>query len=255
LTAWLSDYKLFANKEIRFFAKSLLLKTGFLRPAMKFTDIPTEQSTAITDAILALLALGCLWYLRRIGQSDPLKTNLWLWIFGLLALAAILGTIAHGFQMSARLNHLFWQPLYLSLGLTVALFVVAVVYDMWGYEAARRVLPVMLVIGVAFYGVTVLIPGSFLVFIIYEAMAMLFALGIYGWLAWQGQLNGAWLMTAGILITIIAAGVQASEAISVTIIWPFDHNGLYHLIQMLGLLVLVAGLRAALLAEPSPYST
>jgi hypothetical protein len=223
-----------------------------IQQTMKFIDIPTEQTTAITDVILAMVALGCLWYLRRIGPGNPWKTNLWSWIFGLLALAALLGAIAHGFQMSRKINNLFWQPLNLSLGLTVALFVIAVIYDRWGYETARRVLPVMLVMAVAFYGVTVANPGSFLVFIIYEAAAMLFALGVYGWLAWHGQLNGAGLMTAGVLITIIAAGVQAGEAVAVTIIWPFDYNGIYHLIQIVGLLVLLAGLRAALLSATSP---
>ncbi len=214
---------------------------------MRLIDIPTERTTAVTDAILALLALGCLLYLRWLGQSDPWKTNIWSWVFGLLALAALLGTVAHGFKMSARLNHLLWQPLYLALGVTVALFVVGVVYDGWGYAISRQVLPVMVVIGLVFYAVTWLKPGSFLVFIIYEAIAMLFALAVYSWLAIQGFLDGAGLMAAGVLVTTIAAGVQASESVSVHFIWPFDYNGLYHLIQMVGLLVLVAGLRAALL--------
>ena len=95
---------------------------------MKFIDIPTEQTTAITDVFLALVALGCLRYLRQIGTGNPWKTNLWSWVFGLLALAAILGAIAHGFQMSRKLNNLIWQPLNLSLGITVALFVAAVIY-------------------------------------------------------------------------------------------------------------------------------
>jgi hypothetical protein len=216
---------------------------------MQFIHIPTEQTTAITDAVLTLVALGCLWYLRRIGPGDLWKTNLWSWTFGLLALAAALGTIAHGFKMSAQLYYFFWQPLYLSLGLTVALFVVAVIYDIWGRPAAQRALPVMLVIGLGFYGATLLIPGTFLIFIIYEAVAMLFALGAYGWLTIKGPLKGAGLMTVGVLITIVAAGVQAGETASVTVIWPFDHNGLYHLIQMVGLLMLLAGLRAALLPD------
>ena len=57
------------------------------------------------------------------------------------------------------------------------------------------------------------------------------------------------LMAAGVLVTLIAAGVQASGAVSVTLIWQFDHNGLFHLIQMVGVVLLVAGLRAALLAD------
>ena len=215
---------------------------------MEFIDIPTEQTTAITDAILALLAMGCALYLRRIGHNDRYKANVWIGLFGLLAVAAVFGAIAHGFKMSVWWNNLFWQPLYLSLGLVVALFVVAVVYDAWGKAAARRALPVMLVVGAVFYGITVLIPNLFLVFIIYQSTATLFALFIYGWLAWRGELPGAAMMTLGIFITMVAAVVQATGSLVITIIWPFDFNGLYHLIQMAGLLALLAGLRRDLLA-------
>ena len=215
---------------------------------MQVIDIPTEQTTAITDAVLMLLALGCVLYLRRIGRRDLWKTNVWSWAFGLLALAAALGTVAHGFKMSAGANNLVWQFLNLALGLTVALFTVGVIYDRWGRASARRVGPLMLVISLTFYGVTWAIPGTFLIFIIYETLAMLFALGVYGWLALKRRLPGAGLMTSGVLITMIAAGVQAGGSASLTFIWPFDHNGLYHSIQMVGVLALVAGLRSALLA-------
>jgi hypothetical protein len=56
------------------------------------------------------------------------------------------------------------------------------------------------------------------------------------------------LMAAGVLVTIIAAAIQASGSVSLTLIWPFDHNGLYHLVHMVGALLLLAGLRAALLS-------
>ncbi len=215
---------------------------------MDFIDIPTEQTTAITDAILAVMAIAAAIYLHRIGQHNRWKTTLWVWILGLLALAAILGTVAHGFKMSTVLQTFLWAPLYLSLGLLVALFVVAVVYDIWGEVKARRILPIMVATGVGFFGVTLIWPDSFLVFIIYEAVAMLFALGGYIWLAYHNRLAGAWLMVAGIFLTIVAAGVQASDAvISFTPNLSFDHNGIYHLIQMVGIVLLVAGLRKALL--------
>ena len=76
---------------------------------------------------------------------------------------------------------------------------------------------------------------------------MLFALGGYSWLAAGGHLEGAWLMVAGILVTMMAAGVQAANVGSFTFIWQFDHNGAYHLLQMMGVGLIVAGLRAVLL--------
>ncbi len=213
---------------------------------MQFIDIPTEQTTAVTDALLALVAIAGAVYLYRIGGRDRWKANLWGFVMALLALAAALGAIVHGFKMSPALQALIWHPIKLSLGLLVALFVVAVVSDIWGEAMARKALPTMLLVGGGFFGVTLIWPGSFLVFIVYETVAMLFALGGYTWLARRGHLNGAWLMAGGILTTIVAAGVQAGKLISFTFIWSFDHNGVYHLIQMAGIVLIVAGLRRAL---------
>lgn len=217
---------------------------------MKFIDIPTEQTTAITDAILALLALGCIFYLWQIGHSgDSWKAGLWAWAFGLLALAAGLGAIAHGFKMSLALNVLFWYPLNLALGLVVALFVVGVIYDVWGLGAAQLAVPIMLITGLLFFGVTVFFSDIFLVFILYEAVALSFALAVYGWLAFTGRLPGAGWMAAGVLTTIIAAAIQATwngKENPLTLIWQFDQNGLYHLIQMIGVVLLIIGLRVGL---------
>lgn len=214
---------------------------------MQIIDIPAEQVTAVTDAILAVMALAAALHLHKISRRDRWKTNLWVCFFGLLALASILGTIAHGFKMTKTLHTFLWYPLYLSLGILVALFTVAVVYDVWGEALARRLLPVMAFIGGGFFAITLIWPDSFLVFIIYEVLAMLFALGGYLWLAYRGRLDGSRLMAAGILVTIIAAGIQASKAISFTFIWSFDHNGVYHLVQMLGIILLVAGVRKMIL--------
>ena len=218
---------------------------------MEFIDIPTEQTTAVTDVILALWAAAGAAYVYRIGQGYRWKTNLWILLLGLLALAAFLGSIAHGVKMAPAIKTVLWYPIKLSLGLLVALFVVAVVYDVWGETIARRVLPIMVVIGFGFLGVTLIWPHSFLVFILYETVAMLFALGGYTWLAWRGRLAGAWLMVGGILTTILAAGVQAGKLFSFTLIWSFDHNGVYHLVQMVGIVLLLSGLKKALGEEVS----
>jgi hypothetical protein len=210
---------------------------------MQFVDIPTEQTTAVTDALLAVLAVAGAVHLHRIGARDRWKTNLWTVVLALLATAAGLGAVVHGFEMSPALRAILWQPIKLSLGLLVALFIVAVVYDLWGPAPARRILPVMIVSGVVFLGITRIWPDKFLVFIVYEAAAMLFALGGYIRLAWQGRRRGAWLMAGGILTTIAAAAIQAGRLVTFTFIWPFDHNGVYHLIQMAGIVLIVAGLR------------
>jgi hypothetical protein len=46
-------------------------------------------------------------------------------------------------------------------------------------------------------------------------------------------------------LNIVAAALQASS-MRITILWPFDHNGIFHLVQIAGLLTLGAGLRSSL---------
>jgi len=217
---------------------------------MELIDNPLERTTAATDAVLAVLLLLSLMYLRRIGRSDRWKANIWSWSFGFLMLGAALGAIAHGFKMSPKTNWLLWQPLSLFLGLTIAMFVTGVMHDLAGREVSRRALFIMVPLAIAFYitkyAASLFMTRSFIIFIIFEALGMIFALGIYAYLTFRGGLRGAALMTAGVLVTIIAAAVQASRAVRFTLIWRFDHNGAFHIIQMFGILLLLFGLRADL---------
>jgi hypothetical protein len=167
-----------------------------------------------------------------------------------MAVASFLGAMAHGVTWSESVRTAIWQPLYLSLGLTIALFVVAAVCDWRGVDLARAFLPWMLAIGVAFYAATWFLNGAFILFIAYEAVAMLAALAIYGWLYSQG-VAGAGLIAAGIGISIAAAVVQATS-LQLTVVVPFDHNGLFHLVQLAGIVVLSSGVRARLLATLVP---
>jgi len=83
-------------------------------------------------------------------------------------------------------------------------------------------------------------------FIAYEAAAMLFSLGVYIFLVFKGTLPAAGWMLAGVLVTIIAAVVQAIGKPGKSMLWYFDNNGMFHWIQMLGMVLLFLGLKASL---------
>ena len=112
-----------------------------------------------------------------------------------------------------------------------------------GFEVSLTTLPILLIAGFGFYLTTLIYPGIFFLFIVYEVVALIFALGAYIFLTIQKDLPGAYLMAAGILVSIIAAGIQANKSVSLTFIWRFDHNGIYHLVQVAGLMLLLIGLR------------
>jgi hypothetical protein len=213
---------------------------------MGLNPSPTELTTAATDAALAILALVCIRWLATRRSADPRKVTLWILVLALLALASILGAVAHGLALSERASFLLWQPLYLSLGLVVALFFVAAVYDGVGPDAARRWLIPALVVGGLFYLVTLLFPGTFMVFVLYEAAAMLAALALYGRLALRTRKGWAWLMVLGIALNIAAAAIQATGTVRLDLGVPFDHNGVFHLVQLVAIVVLVAGVASSL---------
>jgi hypothetical protein len=146
--------------------------------------------------------------------------------------------------MSEKTNTRLWMPINLSLGLALGMFVVGAVNDLAGEAVARMMISVMTVLGVGFFLVTLWKPGTFMTFIAYEAIAMLFALGVYAYLFYTATLPGGGWMLAGVLVTIIAAIVQATGKPGKGIIWYFDNNGVFHVIQMAGMVLLWTGLTA-----------
>jgi uncharacterized protein DUF6962 len=212
---------------------------------MDLVGVVTERTTAATDAVLALAAAAAILVLRR-TTPPSFGRAVWQAAFAALALASVLGAVAHGLELPPATRELLWQPLYLALGVTMALFVVGAVRDWRGESAGRRVLVPMLGLAVVFYGITRLTGGSFLAFVVYEAAALLFSLGVYLRLATGAKRVGAAPMAAALAISLAAGAVQASGVGPVRLVWDFDHNGVFHLVQLVGLALLLTGLRRLL---------
>ena len=210
---------------------------------MKLVKDPAEQTTAVTDIILSLVAFGGVLLLQwsPVYTGGLWRIHIWSTAIGLMGLAAVLGAVAHGLIIKTITHNRIWRVLNLALALAVSLFVVGVINDLFGFELARKALPFMLAAGLGFYLTTLIFPGIFFVFIVYEWLAVLFSLGAYLFLSATGQ-PGAGLMAGGVLLSIVAAGLQARKSILITLIWNFDHNGIYHIVQTFGLLFLIAGL-------------
>jgi len=202
---------------------------------------PTELTTGATDALLAIECTVIIALLRRTAPADRWRTNLWCWVFGLLAIASFLGALTHGLEMPKSIRIALWTPLYMSLGILVLLFIVGAVADWRGKAAAKRLVPWGIGMSVAFLGLTALLGGKFIVFIVYAATIMLSALAIYTFLAATHRLKGTAVVALAILLNLAAAAVQASN-LSLHLLFPFDHNGLFHLVQILSTAILGWGL-------------
>ena len=210
---------------------------------MKLVKDPAEQTTAVTDIILALVAFGGILLLQwsPVNTSGLWRINIWSAAIGLIGLAAALGAVAHGLFLKTTLHNRIWLVLNMALALAVSLFVVGIINDLWSYEASRKALPFMLTAGLGFYLTTLIYPGIFFLFVVYEGLALSFAFCAYLFLMVTGK-PGAGFMASGVLLSIVAAGLQARKLIVLTLIWKFDHNGIYHIVQTIGLLFLIAGL-------------
>src|SRR5205085_2058737 len=187
---------------------------------------------AITDLILSLQALALRMWLSRAPAGRPFWTWVWSWIFSLLAFACLLGAIAHGFHMTARVNEMLWIPIYLALGLIVALIAVAAASHTWNDHLARRCLAIGVVLAAGFFALTQFWSDSFIMFVVYETVTMLLVLALYAFCFWRpGARRGSGFLAMGVLIGILAAVVDAQSTLRITCIWTFDNHGCYHLIQ------------------------
>jgi hypothetical protein len=212
-------------------------------PAFQLTGVEAELTTAATDALLTVAVLVGIAWLCRVAPPSPRRT-LWVRGLALFAVAGALGAFVHGFDLEPGTRALLWQPLYLTLGSALAFFSAGAIGDWRGDQPARRALPFLLALALAFYLLTRLSGGKFLVFVIFEAAALLFALAVYVRLAFKGK-PGAGLVVLGLLLSL-AGGVLQASSLSLQVIWEFNHNGLYHLVQLVGVVFLVVGLRGTL---------
>jgi len=216
---------------------------------MMLTESPTELTTSATDMLLAIECACIMIYLWKAPAADRWRTSLWCWVFGLLAFSSFTGAAAHGIEMQDSTREALWVPLYISLGIVVALFAVGALYDLAGRDTAKRLVWPGVASGFLFFVLVHLFNGAFIIFVIYEAIALICALAIYSFLSVTSRLKGAATVSSAILLNIAAAGVQAG-GVHIEIIFPFDHNGVFHLIQVVALVILGLGLRMGM----KPYS-
>lgn len=210
-----------------------------------FVRAETELTTAATDAVLGLLCVVLAITLWTSPASAAWKRHVWVAALACMAVGSFLGAVAHGLELRDATRAAIWKPLYLSLALAVAMVVVGAVYDWWGEATARQTLPWAIAAGIGFFALSQWLGGAFVIFIAYEAVATLLAFGIYALLATKGSLPGAGLLATGVALSLVAAGVQVSSA-SLRVGVRFDHNGLFHLVQMVAVVMMTVGVRASL---------
>ena len=200
----------------------------------------TEPMTMATDFVLAMLCFlfgSILLHAGRKQGSTPIR--LWGLAFFATALAAATGGTSHGLALylSERGHALLWKTTVYAIGVANLLLSAAVVLT--AFRGFLRNLLLIVVVGqFVVYGYWMATHDDFS-FVIYNYGAAM--LGILAVAIWRHLATGpAWAgwVIAGILVSFAAAGIQMS---GFTIHKHFNHNDLYHVVQMLGAYLLYRG--------------
>jgi hypothetical protein len=205
-------------------------------------QIPTEQTTAFTNVILGMVCLVLVWLLQRYRSQDYLRVRCWQALLVFLSIAAFIGAFAHGVAISEATYEGLWKPLLLILGVVIANMALVALYDLYGAVVLWRAGPLLLLVAILFFAVTHLEGATFLVFILYQAIGMFFVFYVYVVLGVKKRLRGAFVIAGGVVLQLVAGGIQASGPFEVKCIWMFDHNGIFHMVGLVATCVMVWGM-------------
>ena len=192
--------------------------------------------SALTDF---LLACEVLFFAGRLVQLPKQRFSAaWYWsaAMTLLGLASLIGGIDHGFiEMQGLERFPIQRADWLVAGAMTGCVLMTATTQFIPSRLHRLALGLTL-LQFGLYALAVFLIDNFFVVIVNYApvMLLLLALSMRGLGSGRGSLS----MIAGIAIQFGASGVQASGVDAFT---PLDHNGLYHLISMVGVVFLFHG--------------
>ena len=196
-----------------------------------------EPMTLLTDWLLGGLCVFLAARLLRDGR--PASRAPWAAAFAACAGAALLGGTYHGFLpwLDERAANWLWKATLLSIGLGAFSATCATARAHLAGRV-RTVVQAAAGLKLALFAAGALSTDAFLIAIIDYSLALCFVLAVHcrAWL--RGQDATARWVVLGVLVSFLAAGIQAAG------IAPhphFNHNDLYHVVQMAGMWLLFKG--------------
>ncbi len=200
-----------------------------------------EPMTLATDLLLGAVAFALAMPLvsrRALGRR---ARRLWGWALALTGLAAWTGGVWHGFgpAMSAALAAALWKVTVFAIGGAAAAMLAGAAIAALR-PPARTLLLALVAIKLVLYLAWMSRHDDFR-YVIYDyapAMGLVLCLQIVA--AARGRRAGSGLIAAGILLSLVAAAIQRSEA---TYGVHFNANDLYHLVQIGALVLFFCGAR------------
>jgi hypothetical protein len=202
-----------------------------------------EPATSLTDLVLSGQTF---WYAHRLRTgpaSGDRSAAFWTLALAAAGISALAGAVTHAIHEDTSSSPLralrvgSWKIVGLSTAAASACMLAA--GNVGGLSAGRRRLVLMATASKAvLFAAASWRTGNFLFTILDYAASMLILLAIQ-LRRWRSSAAAPWL-TGGILVSFIAAGIQRSKY---ALHSRFNHNDLYHVVQMAAFHLLYEGAR------------
>ena len=200
----------------------------------------TEPMTVGTNLVLAVLAFGFAARLTYGPVAEGSAAAGWLAAaFLATGIAAVVGALAHGTDPAAgaALRERFWRGALYATGLIGAATVASVAFFAARAGSRTAILAFAAVKLVAFV-IRVTRQPEFRVAAVDYGGALAILLAAAAYMAVRHQAPGMAWMIAGVLVSLVAGAVQARR---LALHRHFNHNDLYHVIQMAALYAFYRG--------------
>ena len=192
--------------------------------------------TLVTDYALGALCVALA--IRMRSRGLPLNRSHWSAALLACAIAAFAGGTYHGFLpwMDESLAAVLWRLTLLAIGWAAYAAVVATCLAHLAKHQQTVIWIARLQFGI--YVLAAIASGEFIVAIIDYSLAFVFVLVVH-FRAWRNRDDRTALtVVGGVLVTFLAAGIQAAGLAPHE---AFNHNDLYHVVQMVGTTLLYRG--------------
>lgn len=195
-----------------------------------------EPSTLLTDYALAGVTGWLAWSLFRSREGQRAR-SFWALAFTALALAAALGGTWHGFApaFAPIAVVLLWKATVLSVGIASFGMLAGSAFAATA-GSTRKSLLVIAAMKLAIYSGWMVGHSEYIYVIADTGTALVLVAALHLWSAARDHAS-RWIL-AGVGVSVLAAGAQAS---GFALHRHFNHNDLYHVIQIAAMILFYAG--------------
>ena len=200
----------------------------------------TEPMTMVTDYLMGTLAFVLA--MRLLGDAasgQHWAGRLWAAAFVMTAMAACVGGTYHGFiqWMPGLAGRALWKATLVATGIGSACLLAAAVTAATA-GPLRHALMGLVVVKLVVYIWTIATKDAFVLVIADYGTAMVAVLLAAWFIRPTGLTPAAWWITAGVAVAVVAGVIQWARVAPHV---HFNHNDLFHVVQMASLYLLYRG--------------